>query len=143
VTLHSICIDGNNTFPCSWHGWPGNNPATSIALSGGVTLVTLTQQQENLRRRSCDKPIERQGCRSNQHRAAMMPLSEQEMTMFNFKSNDQHAVDHDAAAVLTDTQLELVAGGLDAMGNMPTCPPLPTLFRPSQGGGPVYQGPIK
>jgi hypothetical protein len=72
----------------------------------------------------------------------MMPLSQQEITML-LQTYDQHAADYTAAVVLTDEQLALVAGDLDAMGNMPTCPPLPTLFHPNLGGGPVYQGPIK
>jgi hypothetical protein len=46
------------------------------------------------------------------------------MTMFKL------AADYTASAVLTEEQLELISGGIDAMGNIPTCPPLP----PVHGG---------
>jgi hypothetical protein len=58
-----------------------------------------------------------------------MQLAQQEMTMF------KHATDYTAPVALTDEQLELVAGGVtpDATGNIPTCPPLPTIIH--FGGG--------
>ena len=37
---------------------------------------------------------------------------------------------------LTDDQLELVAGGIDGMGNIPTCPNLPPVHGPVSGSLP-------
>jgi hypothetical protein len=62
-----------------------------------------------------------------------MRLSQQEMTMF------KQAVDFTASAALTEDELELVSGGVDAMGNMPICPP-PRPVIHFGGGGPTEPG---
>ena len=64
-----------------------------------------------------------------------MLLSQQEMTMF------KREAEYTAPEVLTEEQLEIVSGGVDAMGNQPTCPPLPPILHT----GPIVvpQGPIK
>jgi hypothetical protein len=51
--------------------------------------------------------------------------------------------DYAAAEVLTDEQLELVAGGDDGMGNIPICPPWGFPFHPGRPGPAPVANPIK
>jgi hypothetical protein len=53
----------------------------------------------------------------------------------------KHEAEYNAPEVLTEEQLETVSGGVDALGNMPICPPP----RPVLHTGPITtpQGPIK
>ena len=61
-----------------------------------------------------------------------MLLSQQEMNMF------KQEADYAAAEILSDEQLNLVSGGIDAMGNIPTCPPLPSPHGGAVSGGPRW-----
>jgi hypothetical protein len=59
-----------------------------------------------------------------------MLRAQQETTM------SKHEIEITTSEVLTDDQLELVVGGVDAMGNIPICPP----WFPGNPGRPGYGG---
>lgn len=79
--------------------------------------------------------LERHRGRSTQLKkgAAILLLLQQEKTMFEHETLDT------ASDILTDEQIELVAGGYDGTGNIPICPPrFPG--RPGGGPGPIHVG---